>query len=219
MAFVDLPAFGLPITNPMFLAAKPSEETIRRFIASQHQLPFSYREVGATRAELPANYTIDHNRIQLGNGRARYERAMAALQKWKQFDLGWALIVPPETPIEAGNTVAMRARHFGFWSLNACRIVYVIPDGTKIGEHESGAVERGEMRRFGYAYGTLPNHAELGEERFSVEWRADDSVWYDILAFSRPHQFAPRLGYPITRRLQKRFVRESLQAMVKFSND
>jgi uncharacterized protein (UPF0548 family) len=204
----------------MFLVAKPSEEMIRRFISSQSHLPFSYSEVGATRGELPANYTIDHNRIQLGSGRERYERAIAALQKWKQFDLGWALIVPPDTPITAGNTVAMRARHFGFWSLNACRIVYVIADGADSKEYESGAIEMGKMRRFGFAYGTLPDHAELGEQRFSVEWhQEDDSVWYDILAFSRPHQLAPRLGYPVTRRLQKRFVRESLQAMVKSSNE
>ena len=124
------------------------------------------------------------------------------------------MIVPPETPIQAGNTVAMRARHFGFWSLNACRIVYVIADGVDhLSEQDSGPTE---VHRFGFAYGTLPDHAERGEERFTIEWRPeDDSVWYDILAFSRPHQIAARIGYPITRRLQKRFVRESLRAMVK----
>ena len=39
-----------------------------------------------------------------------------------------------------------------------------------------------------------------------VEWCADDSVCYDILAFSRPNHWLVRLGYPITRRLQKRFA-------------
>ena len=69
----------------------------------------------------------------------------------------------------------MRARHFGFWSLNACRIVYTID-------------EEGPVVRFGFAYGTLPDHAEQGEERFSVEWHHEDgTVWYDILAFSRPN--------------------------------
>jgi len=194
----------------MFLVTKPSAEKIRRFISSQQEQPFSYSEIGATREQLPANYTIDHNRVQLGKGEETYQRAMVALRKWKHFDLGWAMIVPPETPIQAGNTVAMRAQHFGFWSLNACRIVYVIADGAD--ERESGLSLN---RRFGFAYGTLPNHAERGEERFTVEWRReDDSVWYDILAFSRPHQIAARIGHPIARRLQKRFVRESLRAMV-----
>jgi uncharacterized protein (UPF0548 family) len=47
-----------------------------------------------------------------------------------------------------------------------------------------------------------------------VEWReADGAVWYDILAFSRPRQLLARLGYPLARRLQKRFARDSAAAM------
>jgi uncharacterized protein (UPF0548 family) len=47
-----------------------------------------------------------------------------------------------------------------------------------------------------------------------VEWdRSDDSVWYDILAFSRPRHFLARLGYPWMRRAQKRFGRESAAVM------
>ena len=43
------------------------------------------------------------------------------------------------------------------------------------------------MKRFGFGYGTLPRHAERGEERFSVEWyREDGCVYYDVFAFSRP---------------------------------
>jgi len=70
--------------------------------------------------------------------------------------------------------------------------------------------EPGDMKRFGFAYGTLPDHAETGEERFTIEWHPnDDSVWYDILAFSRPNKLAAKLGYPITRVFQRRFARDS----------
>ena len=49
-----------------------------------------------------------------------------------------------------------------------------------------------------------------------VEWdREENSVWYDILAFSRPNQFSARLGYPVVRRLQKRFGRDSAAAMLR----
>ena len=76
--------------------------------------------------------------------------------------------------------------------------------------------EAGPVSRFGFAYGTLPDHAGSGEERFLVEWdRASGEVWYDILAFSRPHWLLTRLGYPYMRRLQKRFGRESAAAMVR----
>jgi uncharacterized protein (UPF0548 family) len=107
----------------------------------------------------------------------------------------------PETPIQSGQVVAVIARLLGLWWLNACRIVYVVD-------------EQGPVQRSGFAYGTLPEHAESGEERFTVEWHeADDAVWYDILAFSRPHQLLARLGYPFARRLQKRFARDSAAAM------
>jgi uncharacterized protein (UPF0548 family) len=72
------------------------------------------------------------------------------------------------------------------------------------------------MTKFGFAYGTLPEHAESGEERFLIEWdRGENSVWYDILAFSRPRHWLARLGYPLTRRLQARFRRDSAAAMLK----
>jgi uncharacterized protein (UPF0548 family) len=52
-----------------------------------------------------------------------------------------------------------------------------------------------------------------------VEWRRiDDSVFYDLYAFSRPNQLLAKLGYPLARRLQHRFARDSLQAMVQATN-
>jgi uncharacterized protein (UPF0548 family) len=73
-----------------------------------------------------------------------------------------------------------------------------------------------EEHRFGFAYGTLLDHAEQGEERFSVEWeRESDSVFYDILAFSKPRQWQARIARPVSRMLQKRFARDSLLAMTR----
>jgi uncharacterized protein (UPF0548 family) len=185
----------------MFLLYKPTAETIRLFIGSQQTLPFAYPEVGATRNETSvAGYTVDHNRIRLGDGEQTYQRARAALQSWQQFDLGWVTIVPAGQAVAAGTTVAVQAHTFGFWSLSAARIVYVID-------------EMGPVKRFGFAYGTLPHHVECGEERFSIEGHDDGSVWYDIFAFSRPQHPAVKAGFPIARKLQKRFVRESLAVM------
>jgi len=76
------------------------------------------------------------------------------------------------------------------------------------------------MERFGFAYGTLAEHAESGEERFTVEWnRDDDSVWYDILAFSRPRQMLARVGYPVSRSLQRKFAKDSKLAMLQSVRD
>ena len=73
--------------------------------------------------------------------------------------------------------------------------------------------EEKPLRRFAFAYGTLPEHAESGEERFQVEWKDDDSVWYDIFAFSRPNQLFSRMAYPYVRCKKKQFARESTLGM------
>jgi uncharacterized protein (UPF0548 family) len=103
--------------------------------------------------------------------------------------------------------VAGVAHEIGLWWLNACRIVYFVD-------------EPGPVSRYGYAYGTLPDHAGTGEERFLVEWdRANGEVRYDILAFSRPNRLLVRLGYPYMRWVQKRFGRDSATAMVRAVKD
>lgn len=186
----------------MFRISEPSERDVEQFISSQRNLPFTYAEVGATNTTPPASYKVDHNRIRLGDGEALYQRAVEGLKRWRQFDLGWVGIVPNSAAVEVGATVAVKARAFGTWSLNATRVVYVID----------------EPRRFGFAYGTLPDHVECGEERFLVEWLSDDSVWYDILAFSRPHHPLVKLNFPLARLLQKRFAQQSL-ARMKLATD
>ena len=40
-------------------------------------------------------------------------------------------------------------------------------------------------------------------------------MWNDILAVSRPNHVLTRLGYPVVRRLQKRFGRDSAAAMMR----
>jgi uncharacterized protein (UPF0548 family) len=184
----------------MLSFAKPSPEAIRRFLDRQAGRPLSYPEVGRTRDDPPAGYAVDHRRARLGEGRAAFEAACAALRRWEMFHLGWVQLCWPDAPIDPGTVVGILAWAGGLWWLNACRVVYVLD-------------EPGPPRRFGFAYGTLADHAERGEERFTVEWHDDDSVWYDLLAFSRPRHWLARLGYPLTRRTQKRFALDSLAAM------
>ncbi len=182
---------------------RPSDMAVRDFLVAQAKFDFTYPEVGATASLPPNGYQVDHTRIKLGEGEEVFTRAKAALGRWEQFRLGWVEAWPPETPIQPGEVVAVVARRVGVWWLSACRVVYVVDDP-------------GSVSRYGFAYGTLPDHAGSGEERFLVEWdRASGEVWYDILAFSRPHVFLTRLGYPYMRRVQKRFGRESAAAMVR----
>jgi uncharacterized protein (UPF0548 family) len=187
----------------MLSLRKPSAGSMRLFLAAQENLPFTYSAVGATAETPPAGYAVDHTRIKLGEGERVFHLAKAALRRWDHFRLGWVEAWSPETPIQPGEVVAVMGRVLGLWWLNACRIVYVVN-------------EPGPICKFGFAYGTLPGHVESGEERFLIEWdQGDNSIWYDILAFSRPNHFLTRLGYPLVRRLQKRCGRDSAAAMLR----
>lgn len=186
----------------MITRRKPTQDLIRLWATRQATQPFTYVGVGGTASEIPAGYVIDRTRVSLGHGSHIFEAARQALRQWKQFRFPWLEVPLPETPIQEGAIVPVLARLFGHWWLNFCRIVYVV-------DQKSGPVQR-----FGFAYGTLPEHAETGEERFLLEWdTATDEVFYDILAFSRPRFIFARLARPLTRRIQKRFGRDSAAAM------
>jgi len=182
----------------------PTSSTIESFLSTQSTLAFTYAPVGATSTTPPPGYTVDHNRIQLGAGQRTFDTAQSALRSWKHFDLDWVKAIPSKPEIEPGVAVAVLGRGLGLWCLMACRIVYTV--------HE----EENDVTRFGFAYGTLPAHAETGEERFMIEWNhRDDTVSYDILAFSKPHGLFPRLANSWLRRLQRRFAADSKSAMVR----
>jgi len=187
----------------MLSLRKPSVESIRHFLTEQAGKDFSYPAVGATATTPPAGYVVDHTRIKLGEGESVFRSARAALERWEQFRLGWVEAWSSETPIRSGEVVAVMGWAIGMWWLNSCRIVYVVDESGPVG-------------KFGFAYGTLPGHVESGEERFLIEWDRDtDGVWYDILAFSRPNHILTRLGYPLVRRKQKRFGRDSAASMLR----
>ena len=183
----------------MFRLRRPTRREIESFRGAQEGLDLTYREVGMTRGSAPPGFDLDHARVELGGGAGAFERARSAIRAWKMFDLGWVELHDPSAPIRTGTTVAVLVRVAGVWSLNAARIVYVID----------------EPDRFGFAYGTLPDHAECGEERFLVERARDGGVHYDIRACSRPSHWLARLGKPWVRVLQKRFGAGSLEAMTR----
>ena len=182
----------------MLLWRKPDRATLERLLATHRANAFSYAAVGGTQVGAPEGYKVDRNRILIGHGLDQFKAARAAIDDWKMFDMPWVALFPVGPDIRVATAVAVVVRHLGFWSVNISRVVYVID----------------EESRYGFAYGTLQCHSEEGEERFLVEHDNDtDEVWYDLYAFSKPKHPLARIGYPVSRHLQKRFARESLAAM------
>ena len=128
-------------------------------------------------------------------GASAFERGREAIRSWG-VQRGAGLDVMVDTPLAVGTNVAISAPlPLGFVELT-CRVVAVID----------------EPDRFGFAYGTLPVHPEMGEESFVVS-RADDAVRFDVQAVSRPADPLARVFSPVAHRLQDAAVRRYLSAM------
>ena len=184
----------------MFLARRPTRSVIDRFLRESENLPLSYGPIGIVRTRM-AGRDYDERTVVIGRGQADFERARAALLAWKQFDIGWVETFPRQAPIAVGTVIAVLIRHLGFWSLNGCRVLYSVGSLNDFG-------------RFGFAYGTLINHAESGEELFEIFVDGKtEKVVYRIRATSRPQATLARFGQPIVRALQERFRDHSVAAM------
>src|SRR3954470_2396210 len=184
----------------MFLLRRPTRCEIERFLDRSRGLPLSYRPTGMVRHR-PAVEQFDEQMVTIGRGEADFERACVALASWTHFDIGWVEAFPAQQFIEAGTDVAVLIRHLGFWSLNGARVLYHV-DGTD------------GQAAFGFAYGTLTNHAESGEELFEVFIDQDSgAVRYRIRAVSWPQSVLAWTGQPFVRFLQARFRRDSAAAM------
>ncbi len=181
----------------MFLVRRPSQKDLEEFLAASRHLPLSYNPAGLAK-QSPPGFNIDEASAVIGHGERAFERATVALTEWRHFDMGWVELFPHGASIEPGSVVAVLVRHLGFWSLNGCRVVYKLTDSF----------------RFGFAYGTLTNHTEKGEEIFEVSLSPQSQeITYRVRAVSKARASLARLGYPITRILQNRFRQDSIKAL------
>jgi uncharacterized protein (UPF0548 family) len=185
----------------MFSLRRPSTREVERFIEASRELALSYDPIGLA-LQSPRGFRVDESAAVVGSGSTAFVRATTALIEWRHFDLGWVEMFPKQAPIAPGTVVAVLVRAAGLWSLNACRVVY--------------SVDSPGEDAFGFAYGTLTDHVESGEEIFKVTYQPETGdVSYVIRAVSRPRAVAARLGYPLTRALQARFRRDSTRAMAR----
>jgi uncharacterized protein (UPF0548 family) len=157
-------------------------------------LPLTYSEVGATAGPLPAGYHHVLKSAVIGSGRSRFEDAADKGMRWGMLR-GAGLHVEATKEVAAvGSEVIV---HLG--PVRApCRVVYVVD----------------EPDRRGFAYGTLPGHAESGEERFVVRYDpATEEVHADVTAFSRHATWWSRLGSPVTSVAQRVITDRYLRAL------
>lgn len=158
----------------------------------------TYAEVGASRDnELPPSYHHVRVRERIGDESA-FDRAVFGLRTWVAHE-GAGLRIYPRDPVVPDATV-VAVTSLGFVQIVApCRIVAVFK----------------EPDTFGFSYGTLPGHPEIGEESFVVE-RIDVSTFFTVSAFSRPVDLLARLSGPVGRSVQRSVTRRYVQALRRF---
>jgi uncharacterized protein (UPF0548 family) len=157
-------------------------------------LPLTYSHVGATATTLPAGYHHVQKSAVIGQGRRRFEDAAAAGMRWGMLRGAGIKVAATTETAAVGSEVIV---HLG--PVQApCRVVYVVD----------------EPDRRGFAYGTLPGHAESGEELFLVRYDpATDNVFADVTAFSRHATWWSRLASPLTSLVQRVVTTRYLKAL------
>jgi uncharacterized protein (UPF0548 family) len=157
-------------------------------------LSLTYSEVGATVGPLPAGYHHVQKSAVIGRGRQRFEDAAAQGMRWGMLRGAGVKVVATTDIAAVGSDVIVQ-----LGPVRApCRVVYVVD----------------EPDRRGFAYGTLPGHAESGEELFLVRYDpATETVYADVVAFSRHGTWWSKLAAPLTSLVQRVVTRRYLRAL------
>lgn len=157
--------------------------------------PFTYDEVGASALGRQAGYDWLERSATLV--RRDWEGACRDLLTWRLHERAGLRVQASESPLRQDTVVLL---HLGVGPLALpipCRVVYVVDEPT----------------RCGFAYGTLPGHAESGEERFVLERQEDGRITVTISAFSNPATRLASLGGPVTKRVQQVMTTRYLRAL------
>lgn len=177
---------------------------MERFLQSLAKAEFTYGDVGATLAgRQPEGFNHDRYEAVLGVGPEVFQRAVTGLKTWQAHRLPGLRILPDHQEIRAGETVIVTLGTPLLALAAPCRIINVI-DGQV---------------RWGFAYGTLPGHPEQGEEAFIVSISADQTVRFEIEAFSRSDDPLVRLSGPIGRGIQRGGTGSYLRALKRFVDE
>jgi uncharacterized protein (UPF0548 family) len=180
----------------MFSVRRPTTADLARVVADQATSKLTYADHGATLGSRPAGYRHDQWNADLGSyDESAFDRLGAAIVDW-QVQRAAGLTIYPADPVRPGLTFALSFRLSGVYVVAAGRVVYL----TR------------EPGRRGFAYGTLPQHPEEGEEAFHVV-RDGSRMMLQITAFSRPRHPLARAGAPVTRLVQVRMNNAYLQSM------
>lgn len=170
---------------------------LHRSLASE---ALSY-EAGILDRSAPLDMGHDRLDVVVGSGEGDYERARAAIDRWQPLALGWARAFAGGQRPETGVNVIVTAALLGLHAVVGCRV---------LSTHEH-AGPGGSA--YGFTYGSLTSHIEIGEEKFEVALDSAGQVRYRIDVLAKPSRWYARLGLPLVEHYRRRFRADSAAAM------
>jgi uncharacterized protein (UPF0548 family) len=154
-----------------------------RLVQDLRRAELTYPEWGGTSGPLPPGYHHQYLSAPIGYGRTQFQAAAECLMRWEMHARA-GLHPQVSDPVAREGSVAVLRLQLGPVRLRVpVRVIRVV---------------EGASRR-GFVYGTLPGHPERGEESFAVEMAEDGTVFFHLVAFSRPARWFTRLGGPVSR--------------------
>lgn len=174
---------------------KPKDSKVYELLAR----PMDFRHpTGSLKSGCPSGFVVTQDSAELGDSRnfSIAKEGIRAMAHFPSWTTPYVTTLAPESPM------ALVSRQLGFYCLNLCKVIEVIDNSN----------------RFGFVYGATSQHAECGEEIFVVSKLGNKTI-YHIKSHSRPGHPLAWLGYPIVRNLQKKFMRDSCQAIQRYVVD
>src|SRR5690606_6086098 len=183
------------VSRPLVVAGRPSEARLARALVDAQAAELTYAEVGET---LTTSARVRRRAVDLGTGADAFDRAADGLRRWVCHAGIGARLHPAQPPLELGATMVVLLPLGPATVLAPTRIVAVVD----------------EPDRFGFAYGTLPGHPEIGEESFVVSRAAADTVRGEVAVVARPVPMLRPVA-SVVRVAQRRAVGRYLAALVR----
>jgi uncharacterized protein (UPF0548 family) len=177
----------------------PDPAALDALLDDESERELTYRDTGARFGKFPPGFRHDAYVHPLGNGRDVFELACDGLRRWEAHRAAGVLLTPATPELRAGTTLLVQTRVGPVHVVGGCRIVHVVD----------------EPGRFGFVYGTLPSHPEVGEEAFTVV-DGDGGVRFEVMAVSRWREPLVRLASPLARAVQVRTTRRYLRGLADF---
>lgn len=178
---------------------RPGADALDELLERARESTLTYDHVGSTLNDSgePTPTRVRTERLELGQGDAVFDAAVAGLRSWACHRGLPAAIHPADAPLVVGTSLLV--------VLGVGPAFVVVPDRVV------AVVD--EPRRFGFAYGTLEGHQERGEESFVVEHLDDDRVVASIAVDAVAATAAARLAAPAVGWFQRLAVGRYLRGL------